>query len=622
MNYEKLANEILNLVGGQNNVVRLTHCITRLRFNLNDESKANETKIKELDGVIGVMKKSGQFQIIIGNDVDKVYDCLESKLNLNNKTESKGKGTHIFSKIIDAVSSILSPLIPPLAAAGMMKVLLLILTLLKLLDSSSDTYVVIDMVADSVFYFMPLIVAYSASVKFNCNRVMAIALAGILIHPTYTGLVGQEEATLSFLGISIPLVKYSSTVLPTLMMVWFMSYVERFAEKVSPKIIKVFFQPLLVMLIVAPVTYIVIGPIGNYAGTLLADVITVIQSQANWLAVALLSSIYSLLVMVGMHRALTPIGLSLFTSLGYEPLMKAAALCSNFSQAASCLAVALKTKDKNLKQIAGTAATTAFVSGITEPAMYGVTLKLKRPLVACIISSAISGIYAGLVGVKAYAYATPGIFSFAMFMGPDISNIIHAVIAALISIVGAFVLTWIFGFNDTVVEEAGKRDVNESLDMDLSGNTSYEIESPVKGNIIPLENVKDDTFASGIIGDGIAVYPQEDTICSPVEGKICVLFRTNHALMIQSTTGVEILIHIGIDTVNLEGKYFEPLVKLNDIVKAGDPLVKIEKEIIEKEGYNLTTFVVVTNLNEHQCLEKTKASEVKKGDFLMCVREK
>lgn len=616
MNYEKLANDILSLIGGKNNVSRLTHCITRLRFNLKDESKADETKLKELDGVIGIIKQNGQFQVIIGNDVDKVFDILMPKLNLKNINSVNTKKVGIFSQVIDAVSSILSPLIPPLAAAGMIKVLLLILTMINILSSESGTYTVLNMVADAVFYFMPLLVAYSAAEKFNCNRVMAIALAGILIHPTYTALIGVEDASLSFLGITIPLVKYNATVLPTLMMVWFMSYVEHFAEKISPKVIKVFFQPLLVMLIVAPVTYIVIGPIGNYAGTLLASVISAVQAEANWLAVAILSSVYSLLVMVGMHRALTPIGLSLFTSLGYEPLMKAASLCSNFSQAASCLAVACKTKNKELKQIAGSAATTAFVSGITEPAMYGITLKLKRPLIACIISSAIAGIYAGLVGVKAYAYATPGIFSFAMFMGPDGSNIIHAIIAALIAIIGAFVLTWLFGF------EEPEEDINDDVIEMVEGNAVCEITSPVKGRIIPLKDVNDDTFTSGVVGDGIAVYPEDDIICSPVDGRVCVVFQTKHALMIRSENGCEVLLHIGIDTVNLEGKYFKTLINVNDTVKKGDPLVKIDRESIKKEGYDLTTCVLVTNMDQYSGINKTKNSIVSKGEYLMNTMEK
>ncbi|MBS9784477.1 MAG: PTS transporter subunit EIIC [Oceanivirga sp.] len=453
MDVEKLGKEILEAVGGSKNVDRLTHCITRLRFNLKDESLADDKKVKSISGVMGVMNQSGQYQVIVGNNVDKVYDSILPSINQKDKSIKQDKKVGFFSRVIDAVSSILSPLIPPLAAAGMIKVILLILTQVNLLSKKSDTYIVLNMIAGAAFVFMPIAVAYCSSVKFKTNPVMSIVLAGVLLHPKFTGLIGKPDAALTVFGAPIMIVKYSATVLPAMMMVWFMSYVERFAEKVSPQVIKVFFKPLLIMLIVAPVTLVAIGPIGSIAGNGLASVFAVLQLKANWAAVALLSSVYSLLVMIGMHRALTPIGLSLFGSLGYEPLMKAASLCSNFSQASACLAVSLKTKNSNLKQVASSASATAFISGITEPAMYGVTLKLKRPLIACIISSGLAGLYAGFTMVKAYAYATPGLFSFAMFMGPDTNNIIHAIISALIAIVGAFVFTWILGFEDPIEED-------------------------------------------------------------------------------------------------------------------------------------------------------------------------
>lgn len=619
MNFEQLANEILKSIGGSKNVEKLTHCITRLRFNLCDESIVDDTKVKQISGVMGVVKQSGQYQIIIGNDVDKVYDCLVTKLDGKNEGIKQKKNVGIVNRVIDYISSILSPLIPPLAAAGMLKVILLILTLLNVLNAESDTYKVLDFISDSVFYFMPLIVAYSASVKFKCNSVMAIALAGVLLHPTFTSLIGQEGASLSIVGAPISIVKYNATVLPTLMMVWFMSYVEHFAEKVSPNVIKVFFKPLLVMLIVAPVTLVIIGPIGNTAGLLLANVFTYLLDKHGWLAVALLSSVYSLLVMVGMHRALTPIGLSLYNTLGYEPLMKAAALCSNFAQASSCVAVAIKTKNKELKQVASTAATTAFISGITEPAMYGVTLRLKRPLIACIISSGIAGVYAGITMVKAYAYATPGLFSFAMFMGPDGMNIIHALIAALISIVGAFVLTLIFGFDDPL-DDADKTNAQNENKLAHS-SSSINVSSPVKGKVIQLSEVKDDTFASGVCGKGVAILPQHNLFVSPVDGILKVSFKTKHAFVFQSNDGVEILMHIGIDTVNLEGKYFEVLAKENTTVKKGDPIVKIDYEEIQKAGYDLTTCIIVTNSKDYLEVIETDELEVNSGDKIITLLE-
>lgn len=621
MNYEQKASEIIDAIGGTKNVLKLTHCITRLRFNLKNESLADDNKVKNIQGVMGLMKKNGQYQVIVGNDVDKVFNIIDKQLD-HKYEKASNKKVGFFSRVIDSVSAILSPLIPPLAAAGMTKVLLLILSLMGIMDKTMQTYIVLDFAADSVFYFMPLLVAYSASRKFQCNPIMAIALAGVLIHPTFTKMVAANKP-LSFIGIPISLVNYNATVLPTLMMVWFMSYVERFAEKISPNVIKVFFKPLLVLLIVVPVTMIAIGPAGNYIGKILATEITIIQSKAGWASVAILSSVYSLLVMVGMHRALTPIGLSMFTSLGYEPLLKAAALCSNFSQASACVAVALKTKNKELKQIAGSAATTAFVSGITEPAMYGVTLKLKKPLIACIISSGIAGVYAGFTAVKAYAYATPGIFSFAMFMGPQTSNIMNAVITAVIAIVGAFVLTWILGFDDPIEEnetfvfdDRSLKNKHEIPQMSMN----QIISSPVSGRIVNLKDVDDDTFASEVCGKGIAIFPDDNTFYSPIDGQLETIFKTRHAFMLRGDNGAEVLVHIGINTVNLEGQYFEALVKEHTHIKKGEPIIKIDKDAITKAGYDLTTCIILTNCDKFLQIQYCESQYVKTNDTLLTLK--
>lgn len=628
MTVEKLADEILNAVGGTKNIDRMTHCITRLRFNIKNQSIVKDDKIKKIDGVLGTVNQSGQYQIIIGDEVEKVYDLILEKLNKNQSTNSsidpgKHKKANLFGRIIDSISSILSPLIPPLAAAGMLKVILLILSMTNILSTKGNTYITLNFISDSVFYFMPLLVAYAASVKFKCNSVLAIVLAGVLLHPTFTALIGKEGASLSVFGLPIPLVKYNATVLPTLLMVWFMSYVERFAEKISPKPIKVFFKPLVVMLIVAPITLVIIAPIGNAIGNYLATIFTYLLDKQGWLAVALLSSVYPTLVMVGMHRALTPIGLSLYNSLGYEPLLKAASLCSNFSQASACVAVAIKSKNKELKQIAFSAATTAFIGGITEPAMYGVTLKLKRPFIACMISGAVAGIYAGITALKAYAYATPSIFSFAMFMGPESNNIIHAIITAAIAIVGAFALTWILGFEDPVdessnpTEEKGaENEVNRSMKT-----PEYKIYAPVSGNVINLREVNDETFAKEMCGKGVAIQPLESTFLSPVDGIVEVVFKTKHAIGFKSDDGVQVMLHIGIDTVNLEGKYFDVLVEEHSKVTKGQPIVKIDMEKIKGLGYDLTTCVIVTNTNDYLDVIETDAKEVKTGDKLISVLE-
>lgn len=617
MDFKELGTEIIDAVGGKENINDLVHCMTRLRFSLVDESLADDARVKRTKGVLGLSKQAGQYQVIIGNHVDKVFKEIEPMLGLSkSKSHSKKGKKNILNTFLDTISGILTPMIPALAAAGMTKVILLVCTLLGLFDKTNSTYLVLDFISDAVFYFMPIMVAYSAANKFKCNPVLAIVFAGVLLHPKFIEMVASGEA-ITFVGLPVSAVKYSSSIIPSILMVWFMSYVERFADKVSPKVIKVFFKPLLMMLIVAPITLIVIGPIGNYLGELVAKAAEYSYGTFGWITIAILGAILPFIVITGLNRAISPVSIQIFTKFGYEPLFRTAYIGSNLAQGGACLAVAMRTKNKELKQIAYSAGATALLSGITEPALFGVTMKLKRPLIACSIAGGLAGAYAGLMAVKAYAYATPGLLSLAMFIGPNGANIVHAIIAAIIAIVGSFVFTLLLGFEDEVDESTVVE--NETATRQPLEQKLIDIQTPAQGQVVPLHLVNDQTFSSGICGKGIAVVPETGQIVAPIDGKIAMIFKTKHALSIVGDNGIEMMIHIGIDTVKLDGEFFEVNVALNETVKKGDVLVTFDREAIQHAGYDLTTCLLVQNHENYLEFIDTDKQQVVLGDTIETV---
>ena len=612
MNYSGLAQKILNDVGGEKNIGSLTHCATRLRFNLKDMSKVNEEKLKKISGVMGVTQKGGQFQVIIGNDVDKVCNEILIKANIT-QSSTKEKG-----KILDIISGIFTPILPAITGAGMLKAFLVLFTALNLISENSQTYYILNFIADAAFYFLPVMIAITASQKFKANMFLSVTIAGVLLHPSLSALVTIGEPV-SFMGLPMTLASYGSSVVPSILAVWLLSYVERFADRVSPNAIKFFTKPLLVILIVAPITLILIGPLGIVLGDFLANIFSWMTVNLGWFAIPIMAIFVPFIVMTGMHHGFTPITVASFAKNGYDPLTFPAALCSNIAQSGAALAVAFKTKDRELKQLASSAGITALF-GITEPAMFGVNLRLKKPMLGAMIGAGVSGVYAGASLLKAYANATPGLASLAMFIGGEgYKNIINAVITLVIALVVSFIATLVIGFEDIESEEVyeEKNEENE-VKVKALGKT-IKIKSPLKGEVSELSKVNDITFSQEIIGKGIVIKPTEGKAVSPINGTVSAMFNTKHAIGLTSDEGVEILIHIGLDTVQLGGKHFKTHVNTGDKVKVNDLLVEFDIDAIENEGYEVITPIIITNHSEYLDVVSREIKEVDMGEDLITI---
>lgn len=622
MDYKKVGLDVLELVGGSSNVSKLTHCATRLRFELNDISKAKVSEIEKLPGVISVVNKGGQFQVVIGNEVQTAYRSILNKLgnNVNDKKETEGKKEKqgVISSFISVISTTFTPMIPAITGAGMIKALLAILTLTGLLTSESHTYILLDTIADAAFFFMPMLLAYGAALKFECSPILAITIAGVLLHPNLGSLMASGDS-ISFMGLPVRLTDYAGSVIPIIITVWAMSYIEKFAEKVSPSIIKFFTKPLLILLITAPLALIVIGPVGTYLNDLVAASAEFINSKASWLIPFLMGALQPLLVVTGTAWAMTPIATMQLTNNGAEMINGPGMLASNIAQGAATLCVAVKSKNKSLKQLAASSGITA-VLGITEPSLYGVTLRLKKPLIAAMIGGGCAGIYAGISGLVRYAFVSPGLAGLAAFIGENPMNIVHALITCIIAFAVTFVLTWIIGFDDPVEEDKIKDE--KADEVVLESGSELVIKSPLKGKIIPLSEVNDEVFSAEILGKGVAIIPEEGVVVSPVEGTIEAVLDSKHAIAIKSRDGIEILIHVGIDTVNLGGKYYNNFVKVGDNVKVGDKLLEFDREEIINNGYEITTPVIICNsvdFNEIKLLNVGNIS-VYKDDIITLVK--
>ena len=624
MNYENLAKSILEKVGGEKNVSNLTHCATRLRFNLKDITKAKTDEIKALKGVMGVVEKGGQYQVIIGNDVNNVYKEIMKTTNLEGKESNAEEvdDRKPVAKVIDTITGIFTPILPAITAAGMMKAVLALLKAFNLLTPQSQSYQVIEFMADAAFYFLPILLANSAAKKFKCNQYLAMMLGGMLLHPTFVSMVNTAKeagTSIGVFGLPISLASYSSSVLPIILGVWFMSYVEPIADKISPKSIKFFTKPLITALVAGIVLLVVIGPLGYIISDKVGLGIKTIESYASWLVPTLLGGLTPLFVMTGTHYGLVPIGINNRMTMGYDTIIYPGMLASNVSQGAAALAVAFKTKDSEIKQLASSTGITG-VCGITEPALYGVNLRFKTPLYASMIGGAIGGLFLGIFRVCNYSGGSPGLLTLPSYIGGDsMMNFVYACIGAVISIVATFIACLIL-YKDPKEENTTKEEVvvKEEASKEPLVN-KITIASPINGEIVPLNKVNDETFASEMMGKGIAINPKEGKVVSPINGTVQMLFKTKHAIGLKSNDGAEILIHIGMDTVQLEGRHFIAHVKDGDTVKIGDTLVEFDMEAIKYEVYELVTPIIVTNTLDYLEVIGTEKKEVKTGDTIISI---
>lgn len=624
MDYKQLAKTILELVGGESNISGLTHCATRLRFNLKDEKKANTAQLKNTKGIMGVVSNGGQYQIIIGSDVGSVYKEIMELVDLDGTISSDEKDNKKpLAKVIDTVSGIFTPILPAITAAGMMKAVLAILVACKVITPDAQSYQVINFMADAAFYFLPILLASSAAKKFKCNPYLAMMLGGMLLHPNFVSMVNvakESGEAIRVFGLPIATASYASSVLPIILGVWFMSYVEPIADRISPKAIKFFSKPLITALVTGIITLVVIGPIGYIVSDKIGMGIKTLESYCSWLVPTILGGLTPLLVMTGTHYGLIPIGINNRMTMGYDTIIYPGMLASNVAQGAASLAVAFKTKDEEIKQLASSAGITG-VCGITEPALYGVNLRFKTPLYTSMIGGAVGGLFLGIFRVANFAGGSPGVLTLPSYIGGDgMSNFVYACIGAAISIVVAFVACLIL-YKDPKQEETNTKEKATDKKEVVAAHTSEmsTICAPLMGEAVPLKAVNDPTFAEEIMGKGMAIIPTVGQLVSPVKGTVTMIFDTKHAIAVTDENGVELLMHIGLDTVKLGGKYFRTHVSAGDKVEVGTPIVDFDIEGIKSEGYDVITPVIITNTDDFTNIFAIDDRLVKLGDEIIKV---
>lgn len=615
MNYNETAEKILHAVGGGQNIRMLTHCATRLRMEFNDRTKVNDAQVSAIPGVISVVEKGGQFQIVIGNEVQQVYRLLNKALPEKKGAADDGRKEmpkSIVARVISVISTTFTPVIPAITGAGMIKALLAILKLTGLIDATSSTYQLLNIIADAAFFFLPVLLAYGASLKFECNPILAMTLAGVLLHPGIGQLLASGNAV-DFAGVNVLLADYAGSVLPIILTVWLMSWVERVAEKVSPSIIKFFVKPMLILLITAPLALVVVGPAGILLNDLVAAGAGAIERHASWLIPMLMGTLQPFLIITGTAWAMTPIATGQLSKNGFEMINGPGMLASNVAMGAATLCVALKTKNSNVRQLASSSGFTALL-GITEPALYGVLLKFRRVLIAAMIGGGCAGVYAGLSGLVRYAFVSPGLAALPAFIGENPMNIVHALVTCTISVVVTFALTWFFAFED-VPENNDK--VRETPPPVEERRDDVQVLSPLRGQVVALSEVNDDVFSGGLLGEGLAIRPQDGVLRAPFNGTVMMFLPSCHAVGLQSECGLELLIHIGIDTVNLNGQHFHSSLHVGDKVTVGEALIQFDIAAIEQAGYDVITPVIVINGDEAHSLRLTHAAAVDYGDLLM-----
>lgn len=591
-NYNDLADSIVTLVGGEQNINSLYHCITRLRFKLKDISIAqqNTSKIKELAGVLSVVEANNQYQVVIGNEVENVFNTIMARYNIksalgsdnndeittNSEEEKEG---NIFLRFFNTLSSIFNPIIMPLAGAGMIKALLVVLTTYNFMSAESSTYKILSATGNSVFYFLPLFLALSAARVFKANQFVALAIVAALLEPNFTALVTANGVTVDFLGLPAILMGYSGTVIPAIISIFVYSKLEKILKRFIPKSLEIFLLPMVALLIMVPLPVMVIGPVGVYLGDGLGSLINIISERSGLLAGLVIGGGWTLLVMIGIHWGVVPIMVNNLATYGYD-IIRPMVAAATFASAGAALGVFFRTKNKETKSLALSSLVPALLGGITEPIVYGLSVKYKKPLIAQIIAGAIAGAFMGAMKTKAIVYVFPALTTLPAFFGETFP--IYCIGIAMAFFLSA-ILTYILGL-DEKIEEVKKED--------------EKLSSPVDGEVIQIESVKDPVFSTKAMGEGFAVIPKSNQIYAPISGVVETVFPTQHAIGIKGDNGLEVLVHIGINTVELNGKYFDISCVAGSRVTKGMIIGEVDFKALQAAGYDSTTMVVVTNGNE------------------------
>lgn len=593
INYKQCAEKIVNLIGTEN-IQSVSHCMTRLRFSVKDIKRIDQEALKKIQGVLGVIYASGQLQVIMGQNLLPVFEEVlkldkfdvgeEIKEDLNTPREKltlKSAG----SAILGYISASVTPMLPGLIAGGMLKVFLLIVTLISSSFAETQTYIILSFLANAPFYFMPIFVAFGASKKLGGTPIYAMLCSAALLSPEFITMVGAGEAITLF-SLPVKAVGYSSSLVPALLISLVAYYSEKFFNKIVPGIFKSIFVGFGTIVVTMTLGLVVLGPLGSYIGSYLALAFVWLGNIIGPVALGVLAAVFPWLIMCGMHTALVPFMAQAIADPGYDSVFRPAFILHNMAEGGACLGVALRTKNKELRSEALSIGFGCIFAGVSEPAIYGINLRFRKPMIGVMTGGAVGGVIAGIMGAKAYVMGYSTILALPIFQ----DTVLAMLIGIIVCIVVSAVVTYILGFEDDVV---GSSNVEEQAkELPVVGDD--KIVAIADAEIIPLEEVNDEAFSQKLMGDGIAFKLVNNQIVSPCNGTLSVVFPTGHAFGITMKDGTELLIHIGIDTVELDGKGFTPLVDQGDMVKAGQPIVKINKEEIEKAGYDTTTMLIVT----------------------------
>lgn len=636
--YEDLAKAVVSNVGGTENVVSLTHCITRLRFKLKDESRANDEVLKNMDGVVTVMKSGGQYQVVIGNHVPEVYADVMPLLGLEEGSAdpaAETSGGSLFNRAIDVISGIFQPILGIMAACGMVKGLNALFVAMGLYTDAGGGYLLLNAIGDGLFHFMPLFLGYTAAKKFNLKPMIGLVIGAIMCYPTvqnstlsaagpalytlFSGTMFESAVYTEFFGLPLIAMDYTGTVIPVIFVVYFASKCEKFFSKFIPDLVKFFFVPMLTLFVAIPVGFLLIGPLATFGSAIIAEAVMSVRNFSPALAGAIVGLTWQILVIFGLHWGFIPVYINNIMTNGYDNVMMPFFACT-FATSAVVLAVFFKTKNKQIKEMA----IPNFISGIfgvTEPAIYGILLPLKKPFIISCIAGGIGGGFYGAFNFRKFMMGGMGIFEFPAMIEPDgsLGNLIVAVVGVILTMVIAFLGTMIFYKEAETSGETAQTEPDRPAEAqkDASMLRQTEIASPIKGQVLKLSDIKDEAFASGVLGKGAAILPEEGCVYAPADGEITALFPTLHALGMKTEDGAELLIHIGLDTVQLNGEGFEAHIQNGDRVKKGQLLIRFDKELLEGKGYCLETPVLITNSDDYLEVVELASGKIQPGEGLL-----
>ena len=634
MDFKTMASSILSGVGGKENVSQVVHCATRLRFTLKDDTKADTEAIKKIKGVLSVVNAGGQYQIVIGPDVPQVYQEVlglggfEAAAPIDDPDAEKADNRSRLSKILEGIASIFQPIIPAITGAGLLKAVMALLSALGWLKNGTQTYIILNAMADAAFYFMPILLSVSCARKFRCNAGTAMALAGLLVYPAFIELLKGPDAVTFLSFLPVTKATYTSSVIPIILGVWLMAQVEHFMQKISPRAIKFFSVPLVSLFVGGTVLIVVLGPIGAWVSDLIKMFFEWLNSVAPWIVPTIVGIVTPLLVMTGTHYGLIPIGTNNLATVKWDTVVGPGMLVSNVAQGAAGLAMGIRSKNPDTKQQASSAGLTG-VLGITEPVLYGVNLKYTFPLYAAMIGGGIGGLFLGITRTARFAAGSPGLLVLPAYipteetkaLGYTMSNLVYAVIGVVIAMAISFIACWImFG----IWAKRGKLDPVETGETpaapavpDISPVADNVIVAVADGALIGPDKIKDEMFSQEAMGQTIAVEPTSGVIVSPANGALEMVFETGHAFAVRMKDGTGLLVHIGVDTVNMKGEGFKVLKKQGDEVKAGEPVVQVDLKAVEAAGYSTQTMIVVTEpANEDVPVSYIPFGPVKAGQII------